>query len=390
MNKKQSFSTVYDFFNDNSFIAWRLFKSEELKDHWQDFLIENPELENLLREACRQFDAIRLNDRNLSKESVDHLYEDIKSRIRVRTKNRRFRIHWLAAASCLFLMIVSGTYLLMSDKGKNSVKNEIIGKTMPSRSIQLISGDKIIALQSKSEIKLTKTGEISFDDNQKGAKAIETKRNEINKLIVPFGERSSITFSDGTRVWLNSGSELEFPCRFSGKSREISIKGEIYIEVAKSNSPFLVHTKSSTIRVLGTKFNVAAYPDESEESVVLVEGSVQISAQNEESLILSPNEMALISGGDITRQNVDINEYISWHQGIMTFNKTIMSEVLRKVGRYYNIEFELNNNAPISERRVSGKLYLSSNIDSLMTSLSILSSTDYKRDNDQLHIYKKQ
>jgi len=142
--------------------------------------------------------------------------------------------------------------------------NEIIvGETLPEEEIILISAGKKINLAGNAHIGLTKDGKALVTDSSSSQKELLLARTELNRLMVPYGKRSNLTLSDGTEVWLNSGTELDFPSEFSGKTREISVNGEIFIEVAHNASvPFIVHVKDIDIRVQGTSFNISAYRNE--------------------------------------------------------------------------------------------------------------------------------
>lgn len=391
MNKQNTIQSVSDFLNDEKFISWRLFRTEELDVYWSVFLSKNPQMETLLNEAIRTFDEnVKLNDTNMSSDAQKELYQKIETRIGAHKRNKVRRIlSWSSVAAGLLLVVASVTFFTLRQKSEPlTAENEIIGKTLSDKEVQLITGEQIVALQSHSSILLSGEGKVSVTDSTSQTKALTLDESKQNRLIVPFGKRSFITLADGTRVWLNSGTELEFPTKFAGKTRNIKVKGEIYIEVVKSEHPFLVHTSQTTVRVLGTKFNVAAYDDEQSESVVLVEGSVQINAGEQAAVILKPNEKATVSAEKIETETVDVSEYISWRDGVMEFNKTSMSEVLKKVGRYYNVSFE-SGDVALKNKTVSGKLFLSNNLDSVMTSVSILSSTNYERENDRIIIRKK-
>jgi len=178
-------------------------------------------------------------------------------------------------------------------------------------------------------------------------------------------------------VYVNSGSELEFPSAFSGKTREISVKGEIFIEVTKQDHPFIIHTSQSQITVYGTSFNVSSYADEQSELVVLVNGSVEVKTASS-SLILKPSEMAKIDNGNIQRKQVNVMEYISWKNGYMELNKTPLADLLKKIGRYYNLEFNYDASLNLQEQTCSGKLFLSDNLNDVLESFSKMTFLDYK------------
>jgi len=123
---------------------------------------------------------------------------------------------------------------------------------------------------------------------------------------------------------------------------------------------------------------------------VLVEGKVRIERGSAQIAELLPNEKIDITGNDILKEKVDVSEFISWRKGVLEFNNTPVSEILKKIGRYYNVQFEGTTDIPLSKQTCSGKLFLSNNLDSVMTSVSILSSTVYQRENNRIHISKKQ
>ena len=153
-----------------------------------------------------------------------------------------------------------------------------------------VNDEAMIILSDGSKHKLTPKdslieyssdgGQVVVKGNQQEEKLenpTSSKAATINQIVVPFGRRHSITLSDGTRVQLNSGSRLIFPAGFSGKNREVYLKGEGYFEVFKNpNQPFIVKTNVMDIKVLGTIFNISAYEDEQNAYAVLVEGKVAV------------------------------------------------------------------------------------------------------------------
>jgi ferric-dicitrate binding protein FerR (iron transport regulator) len=189
-------------------------------------------------------------------------------------------------------------------------------------------------------------------------------------------------------VWLNSGSVLEFPAQFTGNNREVRLaSGEMYIEVAPDGKkPFHVRTSDFDVKVYGTKFNVSTYAD-SPQSVVLVEGRVSLQPTNKKETFLSPSEQATYSdNGTFNRQKVDVNQFISWKNGYLEFDKTPMTDVLKQIGRYYNLSFDFDNDVNLYKRTCTGKIYLSENLDNVMTTIGLLSSTKYIKDNNQIFI----
>lgn len=391
---KNAKRNVLNLLNDPQFIEWRLSRSNELNRYWNRFIQQNPEMESDWIEAISLFDLIKLNDKKLSETEQEEIFEKILRKALTYTeKRKRIRLHaWAWSVAAVSILAIVSTLLLIIKIPSPPLPGEekITGQTLPDKEIYLVNGEKVISLNENAEIRLSSDGSASITDSASSNQRINLAENETNKLMVPFGKRSFVVLADGTKVWLNSGTELEFPSRFQGETREIRMQGEIYLEVTQSDKkPFIVHTSGMDIRVYGTSFNVSAYKEDKEHAVVLVEGSVQVN-KNNESLKLAPNEIARISEKKMEKETVDVMEHISWKSGVLVFNKTPMSEVLNKVGRYYNIEFESNSNATLNEKTCSGKLFLSNNLDSVMTLVSILSSTTYTRNDQIINITKKQ
>ena len=296
----------------------------------------------------------------------------------------------------VFLIIISISLFFIFNENHNDslAKSEIDKKIFLSEEkIQLISGNEILNLNENTSIILNSEGEASLTDTDSlSGRSIKLSHEQINKLIVPFGKRTFLILSDGTQIWLNSGTKIEFPTKFQTESRNIYIEGEAYIDVVKSNNePFIVHTKTLDIQVFGTQLNVAAYTDENKESVVLVEGKVTVSNKiGNKSFNMTPNDLIVISDNKFYSEKVDVNEYISWKKGLLVFNKTPMSDILKRIGRCYNIEFNIDANPELSQKTFSGKLYLSSDIDSVMISIANISSIRYEKNNKNIiNILKK-
>jgi len=382
------------FLHNEEFISWRLFQTKELDDYWNDFRQKNPHLEKALQEAIRQFDAVEINRYRLDEKDRNEVYNTVIRHAK-RYKRRRLTERISAVAAVLLIGILSLLFITQMQEGNGVILPKgdemIVGEALPEEEIYLISAGKKINLAGNSHIGLTEDGKALVTDSTSSPKELLLARTELNRLVVPYGKRSNLTLSDGTEVWLNSGTELDFPSAFSGKTREIHVNGEIFIEVAHNREmPFIVHTKDMDVLVQGTSFNISAYRDDIRKTVVLVDGKVKIESGSTVIAELLPNEKVDITENNILKERVDVSEYISWTKGILEFNNTPMSEILKKIGRYYNVQFEGTADIPLNKQTCSGKLFLSNNLDSVMTSVSILSSTVYKRENNKIHISKKQ
>lgn len=368
-----------DFLGDDLFVYWRIHPTEELTLFWNKFISENEHLREPFRAAIAKFDQIRQGP-YVYRFDEDAMFRELQGRISQRRKRKLRVLYASSAAAILLLTLITLLYTYTPKEAFPDTQITSIGEVMNQNKVQLITGNQVFDMENNATVQLSEKKNAVIRDSL-SQKEIDLKDNQTNRLIVPFGKRSSLLLADGSMVYVNSGTELEFPSAFSGKTREISVKGEIFIEVTKQDRPFIIHTPQSQITVYGTSFNVSSYTDEPGESVVLVSGLVKVKTENV-SLILKPSEMAKIDNGNIQRQQVDVMEYISWKEGYMQLNKATLTDVLKKIGRYYNIEFNYDAALKLQEQTCSGKLFLSDNLNDVLESFSKMTFLDYKRLNE--------
>ena len=170
------------------------------------------------------------------------------------------------------------------------------------------------------------------------------------------GMTSSTTLPDGSMVWLNSNSRLSYPSRFSG-NREVTVEGEAFFKVVKKEgSKFVVHAKGASIEVLGTEFDVEAYPTDGLVRATLLRGSVLFSvpsdSQAPRSFTLKPGERYTwdASDGTLLRANVNPSTAAAWRDGRIILENTSLADALRQIGNRFNVEFLIRNEALLGQR----------------------------------------
>ena len=357
-----------------------------IKRIWNEagrFAMDAHSLEQSLLETKHKINNLRTDpQKRFRLHQAKHIDKEQDKKLPKKGKRK----YWLPAA-CFVLLIASSLLIVQHRLFTHSTDTgAFIGQIMPSDDIQLISGKKVLTLNPDAKIALNEEGKVSLINDTKKSEIVLPK-NEMNRLFVPYGKRSTLELSDGTKVWMNSGTELEFPTEFKGNTRDITLKGEIYIEVAKvKNRPFYVHTDEFTVQVFGTKFNVSAYPDNLERTVVLVEGEVEVNTTGQGKEKLAPDEMLTIDRDGLKKQKADVTKYICWKDGVLILNKTPISSVLQKIGRYYNVSFEDYSDESLSSKTCTGKLYLSEDLEEVLMSVAILSKTTYDKDNGIIYI----
>lgn len=211
-----------------------------------------------------------------------------------------------------------------------------------------------------------------------------------NMVEVPRGQRMALTLSDGTKVWLNSNSKFIYPTQFSSKERDVRLEGEGFFEVAHNpKSPFTVHVDLLRIKVLGTKFNVKAYKEETS-SVTLAEGKVEVITDDDgQKVTMKPNQQVSYSKEYGLAVNKDINTDVvkSWILGEAAYQNKRLDEIIHDLERKFDVHID------IRDRELSSEIFTcrfkeSATIDQVLTLLKETRKLDYKIRGTQIQIYK--
>jgi ferric-dicitrate binding protein FerR (iron transport regulator) len=213
--------------------------------------------------------------------------------------------------------------------------------------------------------------------------SLHSRTVTFNEIIVPLGESTEVILADQTRVWLNSGARLSCPSGFRGKIREVSLTGEAFFEVThNSKKPFHVVTPNLTVNVLGTTFNVEAYPGSEFTNVTLVEGKVNIEDRQGRLLAtLSPSENASYDANNrkIELSKVSTDLYTSWREGTILFKDEKLTAIAKKIERWYNVEIVFDDE-PVRDLRFTGSILKNKPVDQIMQILKYTSGVDYTID----------
>ena len=184
--------------------------------------------------------------------------------------------------------------------------------------------------------------------NQLGSSANPIKYESIVTLA---GQLKLIQLADGTNIWLNADSRMTYPEKFAGKTREVKLSGEAYFEVAHDIAmPFIIHSGKVNTTVLGTSFNIKAYPDDKTIKVAVVTGKVGVTKKsatsNQTAVLLTPNKQAVFTdaNGTLVSETIDASTIISWRQGKLQYRNAPLSEVLADVQRKYNVVIKADKN----------------------------------------------
>jgi ferric-dicitrate binding protein FerR (iron transport regulator) len=206
-------------------------------------------------------------------------------------------------------------------------------------------------------------------------------------LDTPYGQKSIVSLPDGTRIFLNGGSYISYPEVFDPKQREVRLQGEAFFEVAPNpDRPFIVRSGDVVTKVLGTSFNVQAFPDK-HVSVTVATGRVQVALgtvdQNStvessaREVILTPNDQAIYQPGQpgFTVTDVDLERYIAWKDNTLFFENMTLEEAARTLERWYNVTIEFDSDL-IKGCRINGK-YQDQSLESVLKSIQYMYHIDF-------------
>jgi len=240
----------------------------------------------------------------------------------------------------------------------------------------------LVTQQGNAKVLKVDGGEISYT-------SAKSKGQDIvyNTITTPITGEFKVVLSDGTQVFLNSSSSLKYPSVFAGATREVTLTGEAYFEVARNKSvPFIVKTANATsVKVLGTHFDIMAYSDEPDIKTTLLEGSVLV-AYGDNSGLLNPGDQASVSqsGSVKVMQGVDVDEAVAWKNGLFQFDHADLQSILRQVSRWYGVEVVYKGNIPTES--IKGEAPRNVNLSKLLQGLTEMTGVQFQMDGNKLMV----
>lgn len=208
-----------------------------------------------------------------------------------------------------------------------------------------------------------------------------TEEPAMNKVICPPGQIAELVLSDGTHVWLNSGSNIQYPSVFNSEQRDIELSGEAFFDVSKdAEKPFVVGANGIKVKVLGTSFNVNAYSENDFVETTLVEGKVQLlNSTGNKVLDLKPGQQAKynLSQKRVFLSEVDTRFYSSWKEGRISFYNEELEAIMVKLEKWYNVKFTFKSKE-IKKYRFTGTVLKHKPLYQVLEIIKISSSVDFE------------
>ncbi len=314
---------------------------QRLLDSWMKEKEEHKQLFDRLRKDTRfaeEYGIFREVDTTRAWETF---------RVKNGLRRQRRMTTWIKYAAVIALpLLIAGVWLLYPRGGEQSIpvaQNTKIVKREESPVLEVVGGGKVILEKEKD--KMIEAGRGVDVQQSSGmlvySDSVVSEYVDTNVLRIPKGGEFKLQLADGTRVYLNSATDLRYPVAFTGPERRVYLKGEAYFEVAKDvEHPFIVVTDDVQVRVYGTSFNVNTLGADGVRTV-LVEGKVGIRGQDlDREYVLKPNELAFYdrNSRDMKIETVDPDLYTLWRKGIFVFERETLENIMNTLSLWYDME----------------------------------------------------
>ncbi|MFV0593421.1 MAG: FecR family protein [Draconibacterium sp.] len=370
------------YYEDQDFVRWVLNPTQKLDKYWNDYLEKHESEKEQIQIARVIVSQLQSNPSPDSPKVSKEVFSTIIKELDNKNKNSKRKIilfSYFRYAAVGVLLFVLGVAInqYFSEKNDPAVESREVRANPAYSTLILSDGSNVLIPNKKSEIEYKSNGKIVINKKDTVHSPEIISDQNFNELFVPYGKNASIKLPDGTLAHLNAGSRLVYPSKFEGSQRLVSLIGEGFFDVVHNPEvPFIVKTGDLNIEVLGTRFDLSAYPADKMIETILVEGKVKISKPgfhlDNKDHILEPNQRATYNTE--TREtrimNVNVENYVSWHEGYLIFEQQELNRVIKKLERYYNIRIGMADPA-LGLLRITGKLELKEK----ETVLSILAKT---------------
>lgn len=361
---------------------------------------EQKELDQLLDDQSLQDVYKELSDRGYLKKqfmeyekySSQKAYREFKER---RGHSGRIRIvRWVAVVAAVWVLALGVTLWMTFGKKENVAPLPVASKIIPAgekkATLTLADGTEVHVEEITAQILQEKGMNIEYRNGEIVYHKSEEKTTEVvyNKLEVPRGGECMIKLDDGTKVWVNAETKLKYPVTFVGDRREVVLEGEAFFDVAKNEKPFIVKTSFGDVRVLGTAFGISAYASEPESYTTLVRGKVSVEREGIKPVVILPGEQVVtFKDGKMIKQEVDVEEFVGWKEGIYVFKEKSLGEIMKTLERWYNISVDFQEKSLV-DLPFTGNLKRYDDINVFFDALTRTGDMKYRVEGNQVILFK--
>lgn len=317
---------------------------------------DEQELESILKDpdAAQDFEDLQrlagaVRAESASAPDADMEWERFSRRISNRRASRRrdFWLGWSSGIAAAFVIAVMALWFFPGRDDSHLYLASVSDDDVSQVTLETSEGESIVLAKDRTTALNNLAGIISQTDTTTITYAMTDGGEDVrtHTLRTPHGQAFKVVLSDGTAVWLNAESRLEYPSRFTGAERCVKLTGEAYFDVAPDKEhPFIVETSKIRTRVLGTEFNICSYP-QVPQHVTLVKGRVEVQdSRRSKPVVLSPGEDATLErNGSFSVKEVDTDVYEYWKDGYFYFDDAPLSAIMQKIGLWFNSDVRFDN-----------------------------------------------
>lgn len=382
--------TVADFLNDEEFVAWVKYPTAERDAYWEKVITTYPQKDSQVQQARELILLLNSIPKPATAESHGRVWENIAAGMQEARVRRISPWRMGAVAASVLVLVSAGLFLLQPAPQKPALPPAVEARDVaPGKNVAMLtlangrqlllddSADGLLAKEGGTNIRKTANGQLIYDNEGSGSKTVH-----VNRIDIPRGGQYRLTLPDGTEVWLNAATSLQYPSSFTGKDRTVQLNGEAYFEVTQNTEmPFRVVSAGQVVEVLGTRFNVNCYEEEDAVRTTLLDGRVRLTNERQASRILSPGEQCtLFPTGRIQIRSADVEEVMAWKEGYFIWNNEPLESIMRKLARWYNIEPEYEK--PLPAIALSGIVSRSKNLSEVLKDMETTGSVHFRITDD--------
>lgn len=359
-------------------IIWKKIYKEMISDEENKLLqswLEEAPVHQEFYEQVQRFYAEGSHFRN--NEGLKKAWKNVQRKTR-NVRKTVFRLATVASGIAASILIIAVLFYFTNKNSEPGVTgNELIKPGTDKAVLVLNDGSEHNLLPGKSFFfreghSILHSTEGKLEYNPSGKKISDTEI-KYNTLKTPRGGEFFVRLSDGTRVWMNSGSSLRYPVQFPEKERKVELTGEAYFEVVKKeHSPFLVTSGEQVVKVLGTRFNISSYAESKFIFTTLEEGKVEVFEKNnpQNKCMLIPNQQSVFSKKDllVSGRQVDPSTFVAWKEGRFVFDDESLGSIMQTLSRWYDVDVIFVNTGR-KNVRFTGNLQRSVNIQEVLAKI---------------------
>lgn len=367
--------------------------SWEEKKRLGEWLAQSAGNRKVYQEYCTLWHSGRVGKRMTEKRD-EQIWLSIEQK-HLKRVVRRIVYRVSAAAAVLIVLLGSSYWFMLQKKEIPEVRTvtELVALRQPGQvklilasGREMVLNEQLTTQEAGASIQSDSTG-VAYSDLNRDA---DTASLVYNELIVPKCGEYRLILADGTSILMNSDSHLRYPVRFTGKTREVWLKGEAFFDVAhQAEQPFIVHLDKATVKVLGTSFNVMSYETEINTEITLIRGSVDVGVSGHHELLVPGNQVAVNQATlQVTNRKVDIAQYIAWKEGVLRFDDMPLEQLMNRLSRWYDIEFEFCQE-DLKKKVFSGGFRKYEPIDRILNMIQQTNDVVFRVQNNKVVIDKK-